>query len=120
MRFSDKFSSGLHLKPAALRTMPFRGSIVDGVFEEVSPLREDEYTVSFKGVLEILVLTPTNGGIVARAGGDDTQAGVGEVINLVMMSGTGTFDGKIVNFIELPVDPRPSAPAAVPPDDDDI
>lgn len=116
MKFSDKFASG-YLKPADLPWTPFRATISGVQVEVVGPLREEKYTVSFRELEKHLVLTPTNGGILARAFGDDTEGCVGKIVDLVVMS--GTFDGKVQEFIriEVPVEQPPSTQAASPDDD---
>jgi hypothetical protein len=131
MKYSSQFFTP-YLRAGDLPPEGASLTIAEVALEKMGFPREEKLVVSFDEMDKRLVLNKTNAMTLARAFGDDTQASVGQVVDLVVVP--SSFDGKPIDVIriEIPaVQPRSArsrdperashlqaAPAVGEPDDD--
>jgi hypothetical protein len=131
MKLSTKFSSP-YLKAVDIPRRRLRVTIVEFVDEWMGSPRECKTVLYFEGTDKGLVLNKTNAATLQKAFGDDTDAMIGRVVDLVVKP--GSFQGEDIDVvrIEVPAEqppPRPgdaelnrrldeAAPSAHPGDDD--
>lgn len=112
MKLSAKFSSP-YLKAVDIPRRRLRVTIGEFVDEWMGNPRECKTVVYFEGLDRGMVLNKTNAGTLQKAFGDETDAMIGRVIDLVVKP--GSFQGEDIDVvrIEVPAEqpaPRPSDP----------
>jgi hypothetical protein len=116
--------SSPYLKPQDIPHGRLPGAIAEFAEEEMNVPRQRKLVMYFRGIEKGLVLNKTNATTLQKAFGDDTDAMIGRVIELVVKPDSFKGEDILTIRIEVPTDQPPPPPSDVaakrPIIDDDI